>query len=162
MWTGADVALTRRFEGREVGREILKFVDRICPIFLACLPKRAQALFIRDRVLDNDGADTLWVAERHAKADRPTIILHEQNVVRDPKLCRKFVRHLREIVESVLEVGWRGRAAVAEAGIIGGDEMIFVGEKGQQRLPHPRLGRKAMKHEHGWRISRPGLAVENL
>ncbi len=93
---------------------------------------------MRDRVLDNDGADTLWVAERHAKTDRPTIILHEQNVVRDPKLCRKFIRHLREIVESVLEVGCRGRAAVAEPGIIRGDEMIFVGEKGQQRLPHPR------------------------
>jgi hypothetical protein len=76
----------RRFKGREVGREVLEFVDRICPIFLACLPKRAQALFMRDRVLDNDGADTLWVAERHAKPDRPTIILHEQNVVRDGSL----------------------------------------------------------------------------
>src|ERR1700722_20366647 len=84
MWTGADVALARRFEGREVGLEVLEFAVRICPIFLACLPKRAQPLFMRDRVLNDDGANALWIAERHAKTDRPAIILHEQNVVRDP------------------------------------------------------------------------------
>ena len=97
------MALARRFEGREVGLEVFEFADRICPIFLACLPKRAQTLFMRDRVLHDDGANSLWVGKRHAKADRPAIILHEQNIVRDPKPGREFVHHVREIVESVFE-----------------------------------------------------------
>jgi hypothetical protein len=92
---------------------------------------------MRDSILDNDGADTLWVAKRHTKADRPAIILHEQNVARDPKLGGEFVHHAREVVEGVFEARRGRRAAVTEAGIIRGDEMIFVGEEGQQRLPHP-------------------------
>jgi predicted MFS family arabinose efflux permease len=50
---------------------------------------------------------------------------------------------------------------VTEAWIIGRYEMIFIGEKRQQRLPHPRRGRKAVKQEHGWRIGRPRLAVKD-
>src|ERR1700744_4583684 len=122
------MALARRFEGREVGLEVLEFGSRICPIFPARLPKWAQTLIVRNRVLDNDAADALRMGQRQTKTNGASVVLHEQDVVCDSKPCRKFIRHLRKIVESVLEVGWRGRAAVAESGIIRRDEMIFVGE----------------------------------
>ena len=83
MGARSDMALARRLEGREVGLEVLELVGRIRPILPARFPERAQALFVRNRVLDDDGADALRVGERHAEANGPAIVLHEQNVVRD-------------------------------------------------------------------------------
>jgi len=51
------MALARRFEGREVGLEVLDLVNRIRPILPASFPERAQAPFVRNRVLDDDSAD---------------------------------------------------------------------------------------------------------
>ena len=136
--TGTDMTLPCRFEGREVGLELFELVDRIRPILPARFPERAQALFMSNRVLDDDGTDALRMGERHAESNGPTIVLHEQNIACDAEPCCEFIHHAREIVERVVEARRGGCAAMAEAGVIGGDEMILVGEKGQQRFPHPR------------------------
>ena len=132
------MTLPCRFEGREVGLELFELVDRIRPILPARFPERAQALFMSNRVLDDDGTDAFRMGERHAESNGPTIVLHEQNIACDAKPCCEFVDHAREIVERIFEIRRGGRAAVAEPGIVRRDKMILVGEKGQQRFPHPR------------------------
>jgi len=129
--TGADVPQSRRFERREVGLEVLAFAGRIRPVLPAGIPERAQTLLMRNRVLDDDAAYAFGVGERQAETDRPSVVLHEQDVVRDRECCRKLVHHACEVVESIFEAGRRRRAAVAEPRIIRRDEMILVGEERQ-------------------------------
>ena len=86
MGARSDMPLPRRLEGREVGLEVLELLGWIRPILPARFPERAQALFVGDCVLDDDGTDALRVGERHPESNGPAIVLHEQDMVCDPKL----------------------------------------------------------------------------
>ena len=130
--------LPRRLEGCEIGLEVFELVGRIRPILPVCLPKRAQSLLMGNGVLDNHRANALRVGNRHAKADRTAIILHEQNVVRDAEPGGEFDHHARKVVESIFESRRGGRAAVTKAGIVGRDEVISIGQPGEERLEHSR------------------------
>src|SRR4051812_13109688 len=124
------MALPRRLKRCEVSLEVGELVGRSRPIFFACLPKRAKTLLVRGCVLDDEGADAFRMGERHAKANGSAVVLHEQNIARDAELRCEFIHHAREIVERVFEGRRGGRAAMAETGVVGRYEMIFVAQEG--------------------------------
>lgn len=138
MRAGSELALARCFEGREVSLNVLEPVGWARPIVPACVPKRAQALFVRNRVLDNDGADALRVRERYAKADRTAVILHEQDIFCDAKVIVSSFITLARLSKVYSKLDGEGALLLPKPGIIGRDKMILVGEEGQQRFPHPR------------------------
>lgn len=67
-----------------------------------------------------------------------------------------------ERVEGVVERVDTGNLGMAEAGIVGGDHVITVGQRGDQIAVHVRAGRRAVQQHDGGRAGRPGFPVEQL
>ena len=54
------------------------------------------------------------------------------------------------------------RAALAEARIVGCDEMVAIGERRNEIAEHVRRSGKAMQQQHGGSIGRACLAIEDV
>jgi hypothetical protein len=91
-----------------------------------------------DRILHNESLHSLRVCQGHAKADRPTIVLHIEHVVRQTERLREAVHQLSDMVKGISELFWVGPIAVSETRIVGRNQMVVVCEPRQQRLKHPR------------------------
>jgi hypothetical protein len=50
---------------------------------------------------------------------------------------------------------------VAEAGVIGRDEVVAIEKAGEQRLEHSRGRGESVQEEKRWRIFRAGFSVED-
>jgi hypothetical protein len=68
-----------------------------------------------------------------AKADGAAVILHVQGIARKAERVGEVIDDLGDVVESVCELFWVGPVTVAKAGVIGGDEVIAVGEAREER-----------------------------
>ena len=91
-----------------------------------------------DRILDDKSLHALGVCQCDAKADRSTVVLHVERVMRETECLREAVHHGGDVVEGVVELLRVGPVAVPVARIIGRDQMVAVCEPRQERLKHPR------------------------
>src|SRR5207237_6375580 len=66
-----------------------------------------------------------------------------------------------DVIERVREFLRIGPVAVAEAGIIGRDHVITIGQPGEKRLKHSRRRRKSVQQEKRRRVFRSGLSVRD-
>ena len=66
-----------------------------------------------------------------------------------------------ERVEGVVELVDAGQLGVAEARVVRGDDVVAVGQRGDQVAVHVRAGGRAVQQDDGGRVRRPGLAVED-
>ena len=87
-----------------------------------------------DRILDDVSLHPLRVCQCHAKANRPTVVLHIQRVVRQAHRLREIVDHGRDVVERIIEQLRVRPVAVSEARVIGRDKVITIGKPGEERL----------------------------
>src|SRR5262249_14715888 len=95
-------------------------------------------------------------------ADRRAVILHVEGVLRQTEYRGELLDDGSEVVEGVSElVPWRHRA-VAEAGVVGGEQAVAVGQGRDQVAEHLRAGREAVQQEYCRRVLWPGLAVEDV
>jgi hypothetical protein len=80
----------------------------------------------------------IGMRQRHAEANRAAVILHVEGVARNSQCLSEVIHDLGDVIESVGELFRIRPIAVAEARIIGRDQMIVIREPRQQRLKHSR------------------------
>src|SRR5262245_24783709 len=105
-----------------------------CP---PCDPDRAKAFVVGDRILDDESLHPLRVGQCHAKANRPTVVLHVKRVVRQSQRLRELVYCGSDVVEGIIELLRVWPVAMSEARVIGRDKVITIRESGEERLEHP-------------------------
>ncbi len=85
------------------------------------------------RVLDPFG-----MGQDHAEADGSAVVLHVERVAREAERLGEMIHHAGDVIEGVREFFWVWPIAVAEARIIGRDEVVAIGKAGEERLEHSR------------------------
>jgi hypothetical protein len=116
---------------------------------------------VRHGVLDDERLDSVRMGQGHAKPHGAAVILHVQRVAREPERFGEVIHDLSVVIERIRE-GFRVRpVAVSEAWVVGRDEVITIGQPGEQRLEHSRRRGQTVEQENGRRIFRAGLSVEN-
>ncbi len=101
------------------------------------------------------------MGQDHAKADGAAVVLHVERVAREAERFGEMIHHVGDVVEGVCEFFRVWPVAVAEAGIIGRDEVIAIGKAGEKRLEHSRGRGESVEEEKRWRIFRAGFSVED-
>ena len=79
-----------------------------------------------NRILNDHALQFLRMGDRQPETDRTTIVLHIQSVLLQADRLRERSDDGRKVIECIPEPGAVGRIAMAEAGIVRGDEMIVV------------------------------------
>ncbi|CAD5263221.1 hypothetical protein BOSE62_30567 [Bosea sp. 62] len=123
---------------------------------------RAPALGIGDRVLHDQPAHALRAAQCQAEPDRAAIVLQIERIALQPEPVDQRFHHIGEAVETIIKLGRRRRAAMAEAGIVRRDHPVLPGQAGNQVAKHVRGRWEAVQQQERRRILRPGLAIEDL
>src|SRR5262245_17257509 len=136
---------------------------RVLPVRLEGLPEVVvQSLVVGVAVLHHDGGDAVRVAGREPVADRRAVILHVEGVLRQAEYRGELLDDGGEVIEGVSELVPRRHRAVAEAGVVGGEHAVAVGQGRDQVAEHLRAGREAVQQEYCRRVLWPGLAVEDV
>ena len=132
----AYVARARRLQGEQICAKRGFVGGAIGPKGAAGFPIRAEAFVVGDRVLDDERCNALGMCEDHAKTYRAAIILHVQRIAREAERFGEVIHDFGDVIESVGEFFRVGPVAVAEAGVVGRDKVIAIGEPGEKRLEH--------------------------
>ena len=122
-----QICTKRAFVGNAIG-----------PIGSPRLPICPQAFVVRHSVLDDERLDSVRVGQGHAKTYGTTVILHVKRVARNPERFGKTIHDLGVVIKRIRELFRVRPVAVSEAGVIGRDKVIAIGEPGEERLEHPR------------------------
>jgi hypothetical protein len=77
------------------------------------------------------------------------------------KVVQQLIDVVGEVVERVFELVDARHVRVAEAGVVGGDDVVAVGQRRDQVSVLVRAGRCAVQQDHGGSGRRAGLAVED-
>ncbi len=93
---------------------------------------------MRHGVLDDERLDAVRMGEGHAKPHRPAVILHVQRVPREPQGFGKVIHDLGVVIERIRELFGVRPVAVSEARVIRRNQVIAIGEPGEEWLEHPR------------------------
>ena len=100
--------------------------------------------------------------DRQAVADRGTVVLDVEGVLRQPELLGELVDHLRQVVEGVGELVARRHRAVAVARVVRRNDVVLVPQRGDQVAEHLRAGREAVEQQDRRGVLRAGFAVEDV
>src|SRR5262245_8813727 len=84
------------------------------------------------------------------------------NAVPSPKHRGELLDDPGEVVEGVSELVPRRHRVVTEAGVVGSEHAVAVGQGRDQVAEHLRAGREAVQQQYRRRVFRPGLAVEDV
>ena len=95
-----------------------------------------------------------------AEADGGAVVLHVEGEAVEAELGEQVVGEVGQGVEGVGELVDRRRVGLAEAEVVGGDEVVVVGQVGEQLAEHERAGREAVQQHQGRRLGVAGLSVE--
>src|ERR1700733_3763380 len=105
-----------------------------CP---PCCPIRPKTFVMGNRILHDESLRPLRMCQGHAKANRSTVILHIERIVRQTERLREAVHQLSQVVKGVSELFWVGPIAVSEPRIVGCNQMVVACKPRQQWLKHP-------------------------
>ena len=157
----ADVACSGGGQRQEIFSQRGFVRGAICPKGAARVPVCAEAGVVRDSVLNDQRLDALGMRQDHAKADRGAIVLHIQVVFREAHRFDEVIHDFGDAIERVGKFLRIGPIAVAEARIVGRNEMITVGQASEEWLEHTRRRRQSVQEENGGRVLWSGLAIKN-
>ena len=130
---------------REQIRSQRIFIHRaIRPKLAPRLPVHSESFVMRDRVLNNQSFHALRVRQNHAKTHRPAIVLHVERVARESERFGEMIHDLGVVIERVRECLRIRPVTVPETGVIGSDQVIAIGEAGEERLEHSRRRRQTV------------------
>jgi hypothetical protein len=91
---------------------------------------------VGDSILNNESVDAFGMGEDHAEADGPAVVLHIKMVARQTESFGEVGHDFGDMVEGIGEFFRVGPSAVAEAGIVGRDQMIAIRKAGEERFEH--------------------------
>ena len=91
-----------------------------------------EPLHVGIAVLADDRRDAFGMAQRQPPAHRGAVVLDEDRVPLQAEVVQQRVDMVGEVVERVLELVDARHIGVAEAGVVGGDDVVSVGECGDQ------------------------------
>ena len=74
-----------------------------CP---AGCPVRSQPFVVRHSILDDESLNSLRVCQDHAKANRPSVVLHIKRVAREPERLAEVIHDLSVVIEGIRELFW--------------------------------------------------------
>jgi hypothetical protein len=111
---------------------------------------------------DHERLDSLGMGKRHPHTDRAAVVLHKKHVSVDVELFEQRAHRLGEVVKGVAVAGRRRRLALAEAGIVRGDQMVTVCEQFHQGSVHPRRRWIAVQRHDYRRVFRRCLEVAQV
>ena len=123
---------------REIRDDLVLERLPVPPVRAPLLPQRTQPFLMGHGVLDDDCRHPLRMCQGETEADRAAVVLHEENVSGQPELFGEPIDDRSEMIEGVIEARRIGRVAVAEAWIIGRDDMLWVCQMRKQSLEHAR------------------------
>src|ERR1700733_11539130 len=112
-------------------------------------------------ILNNQSARPVRMRQSHPKTDWAAIILHVECVLRKAQSLREMIHDRGNAIESIGELLGLWRITVAEARVVGCNQMVPVGQAIEERLNHPRRRRKPVKQQQGWRVFWARFPVEN-
>ncbi len=141
----SDVSRPCGLQRQEIGAQGALIGGAISPECPARLPICSQALVVGDGVLHDQRFDSLRVCQRHAKADRATVVLHVQGVARESERFGEMVHGLSEMVEGVCEFLRVRPVTVSETGIIRRYQVIAIGKPCEKRVEHARRRWKSVE-----------------
>ena len=110
---------------------------------------------VQRRVLHDDRGQSFGVPQREPESDRRAEVHHVDRELVDSELLEQAVDHVGQVVEGVAERGPVRHRAVAERGIVRGDDAVGVREPGDQVAEHARGGGEAVQQEHDGPLSGP-------
>jgi hypothetical protein len=91
------------------------------------------------------------VAQRQPPADGCAVVLDVDRVPLQAEVVQQLVDMVGEVVERVAELVDARHVGVAEAGVVGGDDVVAVGQRRDQIAVLVRAGRRAVQQDHGGR-----------
>ena len=106
--------------------------------------------------------DAFRVFERKPIADRRAVIHEVDRIGLDAELSQQAVDDVGIMTEGVGEGLVIRRGALAEARIVRRDDMVAICEQWDQIAEHVGGGRKPVQQEHGRRVCRARLTVEDI
>jgi hypothetical protein len=115
MRGGAEMPLLRGLKRREVGTELFFVGAAISPVGAPSFPKRPQAFLVGDGILDDQSLNPFRMRHRQPEPDRPA------NSHGEP------IHDGSQMIEGVGEGLRVRRVAMAEARIVGCDQMVAIG-----------------------------------
>jgi hypothetical protein len=89
------------------------------------------------------------------------VVLHVKRVPREPQSFGEVIHGFGDVIERVREVFRVWPVTVSEAGVIRRDEVIVIGQLGEERLEHPRGRRESVQQQKRRRVFRAGLSVKD-
>jgi hypothetical protein len=154
--------------GRVVGQQLAKRVAlvgvlRVGPVGLERSPEVVRdAFLVCVAVLYDERRDALGMCAREPEPDRCAVVLDVERVAREAELLGEPIDRRGEIVERVREQLAGGHRAVPESGIVGRDDVIAIGELGDQVAKHLRARRESVQQQDRGRVARACFAIEDV
>ena len=103
--------------------------DRISLVLGNALPLGTETFRIGVGVLNDERADLLRMSQRHAKTHGPAVILQKERVPLYAEVGDQPLHLRSKVVEGVGVLRQRRCIALAEAGVVGRNQVISVGEQ---------------------------------
>jgi hypothetical protein len=126
------------------------------------LPELREAIQVGVAVLADQRGDPSRSLAGDPQADRGAVVLHVQREPVEAELVEQLAGDGGQRVERVLELVHRRGGRTPEPEVVGGDQVVRVGQLGDQLAVHERAGRKAVQ-QHQRRARRvAGRPVEDL
>jgi AcrR family transcriptional regulator len=146
----------------ETGPHLGRVGDAVTSEGEEAVPERREPPLVGVAVLCDQRRDPRRMAAGDAKPDRRSMVLHVQGEAVEAELVEQPERDVGERVERVGERVRRRHRRVAEAEVIGGDDVVVAGELGDQLAEHERARWESVQ-QHDRRAGRvTGLPVEDL
>ena len=116
------------FEGEQAAEGVGVFVGAVGPVGLDGKPELAKAFGVGVAVLDDEGLDAIGVSGGEAEANGGAVVHEVEGVGIEAEGVGELFDDVGEVVEGVVEVGDVGHGAVPEAGVVGCDDVVAIGE----------------------------------
>src|SRR5262249_40796452 len=115
------------------------------PIGFYRVPELLEAFLVGVAVLYDEGGDALGMLESEAPADGRPIVHDVHRIALHAERIEQAVNKLSEGVGVEGNRGGVGQVALPVAGVVGGNQVIAVGELGDKIAKHGRRGGEAVQ-----------------
>lgn len=133
----------------------------MAPVTTDRRPGVAEAFFIRIAVLRDDRSDTFWACHREAKTGGRTVVENIESITLQVQGVGESEESFGERVEGVFVVTLGGNIRETEARQIRRDDVITVGEAGDQFAELKGRGGEAVQQKNDRRIFWSAFTVED-
>ncbi len=120
-----------------------------------------EAFVVAVAVLRDDGGDGLRVPQCESPTDRGAVVLDVDRVAGQAELIEEALGQVRQRVEGIGELRRRRRGRQSEPEVIGCDDVVAVGQPGDQVAEHERAGGEAVQQHNRRSIGVTGFPIED-